>query len=285
MAELSYCAAQVRRMDPDRFATALFAPEGRRREALMALYAFNTEIARVRETVSEPMVGEMRLQWWRDALDGIAAGSPRRHGVVEPLADAIAAFALPRGLFDELIDARESDLVDEPPETLDDLARYADATSGALQALALRIVVPDGEAAEATEAAETAARHVGIAFSLAGIARAVPFHASLGKVHLPRAVCREAGLASAAHDRLRQGAEVSAAARILCARATDHLRKARHLRAEVAKAALPALLPAVAADTHLRRMAASGYDPFDARVSRPAGAHLRLAWAAFRGRY
>ena len=282
MAELSYCAAQVRRMDPDRFATALFAPDQARREALMALYAFNTEVAKVRETVSEPMIGEIRLQWWREALDGIAAGEPRRHGVVEPLAEAIKAYDLPRATFDALIDARERDLDDTPPETMEELVRYADATSGGLQALALRIVGGDGGTGDA---AETAARHVGIAVALAGIARAVPFHASLGKVHLPRAVVREAGLPSAAHDRLKPGPELSAAAAALCARATDHLAKARNLRPDVPKQALPALLPAVVVDRHLTRMARTGHDPFDARNTRPAAAHMRLAWAAWRGRY
>lgn len=283
MAELSYCAAQVRRMDPDRFATALFAPDGDRREALMALYAFNTEVAKVRETVSEPMIGEIRLQWWREALDGIAAGSPRRHAVVEPLARAIAEHDLPRAEFDALIDARETDLDDTPPETLEELVRYADATSGGLQVLALHIVSrPDGGA---TAAAETAARHVGIAVALAGLARAVPFHASLGKVHLPRDVVRDAGLPSAAHDRLKPGPELSAAAARLCARAAEHLTKARNLRLDVPRAALPALLPAVIAERHLKRMAVTGHDPFDARNTQPASAHARLAWAAWRGRY
>jgi NADH dehydrogenase [ubiquinone] 1 alpha subcomplex assembly factor 6 len=68
--ELSYCAQQLRRLDPDRYLTALFAPD-RRREGLFALYAFNLEVARAREAVREPMMGLIRLQWWRDALEEI----------------------------------------------------------------------------------------------------------------------------------------------------------------------------------------------------------------------
>ena len=82
MAEaISDCAALVRRVDYDRYLTALFAPPPAR-ERLFALYAFNHEIAKVRETVSEPMIGQIRLQWWREAIGGIHAGTPRKHMVV-----------------------------------------------------------------------------------------------------------------------------------------------------------------------------------------------------------
>ena len=118
---LSACAAQVRSYDHDRFLCALFAPADRR-EDLFALYAFNLEIAKTREVVSEPMLGQIRLQWWRDAIEGIYAGAPpRRHEVLDGLAGAIARHGLSRAAFDALIDGRETDLSDEPPA---DLARW-----------------------------------------------------------------------------------------------------------------------------------------------------------------
>src|SRR5438105_12411155 len=113
-AEGSSLAALVRRHDRDRYQTALFAPAGRR-EALLALYAFNYEIARVRETVTQPMLGQIRLQWWREVLDAAYAGAPpRQHPVVLPLSAAIRELALSRGYFDRLIGSRERDLADEP---------------------------------------------------------------------------------------------------------------------------------------------------------------------------
>ena len=79
---LSYCGDQIRRYDRDRFLTALFAPADRR-EDLFALYAFNLEVAKTREVASEAMLGQIRLQWWRDALDEVFAGKPpRQHAVV-----------------------------------------------------------------------------------------------------------------------------------------------------------------------------------------------------------
>src|SRR5215472_9930637 len=115
---LSLVARLVRTHDRDRYQTALFAPAAAR-EALFALYAFNYEVARVRESVTEPMLGQIRLQWWREAIDAAYAGrEPRRHPVVEPLAGMIAKFAPERRHFDRLIDAREADLRDAPPPTM-----------------------------------------------------------------------------------------------------------------------------------------------------------------------
>src|SRR5216684_3186562 len=137
---LSPVAALVRRHDRDRFQTVLFAPAGRR-EALLALYAFNYEIARVRESVTQPMLGQIRLQWWREVVDAAYAGAPaRQQFVAEPLAAIIRDFALSRAHFDRLIDAREKDLADEPPPTLAALEDYAEGTSASLIHLALEIL-------------------------------------------------------------------------------------------------------------------------------------------------
>ena len=108
----------------------MFAPVGSR-EALFALIAFNHEVARIPEAVSEPMLGRIRLQWWREVVEAVYAGAPaRRHEVAVPLADAIRACSLDRALLDRLLDARESDLEAEGPPDLAALERYAAATGG-----------------------------------------------------------------------------------------------------------------------------------------------------------
>src|SRR6266481_1158397 len=121
---LSPVAALVRRHDRDRYQTVLFAPAARR-EALFALYAFNYEIARVRESVSQPMLGQIRLEWWRENIAAAFKGSPvRHHVVVEPLTAAIRELALTRAHFDRLIDAREIDFEEDPPASLATLEDY-----------------------------------------------------------------------------------------------------------------------------------------------------------------
>ncbi|MEJ2028057.1 MAG: squalene/phytoene synthase family protein, partial [Limibacillus sp.] len=76
--DYNYCAAEVRRFDHDRYLSLLLAAEPLRR-SLLAIYAFNLEIARTAESVSEPMIGQIRLQWWRDSIEGLYGGAPRRH--------------------------------------------------------------------------------------------------------------------------------------------------------------------------------------------------------------
>ena len=175
---LAYCAAEVKRFDPDRYFASLFAGDAGRR-ALFSLYAFNLEVAKTRETVSEPMLGRVRLQWWRDAIDGIYSGAPRNHIVVAALAGTIERHALTRARFDRLIDGREFDLEDSQPETLDDLIAYAGATSGELTCLALEALGVRDEAASGVGMA------AGIAWALSGLLRAVPFHAAQGRSYLP----------------------------------------------------------------------------------------------------
>jgi len=157
------CAAAVRKHDPDRYFSALFAPAGKR-PFLFALYAFNHELAHIGESVHEPMIGEIRLQWWREALDGARAGKPRNHVVVRAMAATFAAIALPDNLFDAMIDARQFDLM---TGTLGDDAKrdaYLDATSGNLMRLAALMLGAGNRHHEL-------AREAGIAYGLSGLLR------------------------------------------------------------------------------------------------------------------
>ena len=274
----SYCAGRVRRLDPDRYLCALFAP-AQRREALFALYAFNAEIARVRESVSQPTLGLIRLQWWRDAIAGIYDGAPPRHEVVAALAKAVAG-GLARAAFDRLIDARERDLDDAPPETLAALEEYAEGTSAALVELALEALGASGAAAR------RAGRHVGIAWALSGHLRAVPYYARLRRIYLPADLMSARGVRADDVFALKRGGGLEAVVAEVAAAAEGHLRAARALRGEVPRAALPALLPASLADSDLGRLGRAGYDVFDARVAAPGvGRKLRLAARAALGRY
>src|SRR6202049_713917 len=111
---LSPVAPLVRPHARDRCQTVLFAPAARR-EALFALYAFNYEIARVRESVTEPMLGQIRLQWWRENIAAAFEGGPvRHHPVVEALTGSIREVPMTRDHFDRLMDARETHLVNTP---------------------------------------------------------------------------------------------------------------------------------------------------------------------------
>lgn len=272
------CAEQVRRYDHDRYLTVLFAP-AEARDHLFALYAFNLEVAKIPELVSEAMLGQIRLQWWRESLEGIYAGTPRRHEVVEPLARAVAACDLSRTHLDNLIDAREADLSPEPPANLAALEAYAEGTSATLVWLALEIL------GLRDSASREAGRHLGIAWALTGLLRALPFHARAGRLYLPQDLMAETGVAVAEVFAGRSGPALQAAVARLAAEASRHLQETRALAAGLPSAARPAFLPARLAARHLSLLELAGHDPFDPKLQQPqTGKAWRLLWAALSGR-
>ncbi len=277
---LSPAAALVRRHDRDRYQTALFAPAARR-EALFALYAFNYEIARVREAVSQPVLGRIRLEWWRETIAAVYAGGPvRRHPVAEALALAIGEIGLMRARLDRLVDAREADFDEEPPATLAALEAYAEGTSSQLVYLALETLgVRDPAAIEA-------GHHVGIAYALAGRLRAMAYLAAIGRPIIPRDIAARTGLDRQDLASRRGTPAVREAAAEIAAAALVHLQAARPIGRAIPRPALPALLPAVVAEHFLSRLGRARYDPFASALARPDPLQSwRLAIAALRNRY
>jgi phytoene synthase len=135
---------RVSSMDPDRVRAARLA-EPVLRDQLFTLYAFHAELAKVPELVSEPMMGQIRYQWWRDCLEEIYSGCPvRAHEVSQPLAAMINETGISRFYLDKLIDGRERDLDPRPFETVSEAIDYADATSGTLMKAALSLTGQDG---------------------------------------------------------------------------------------------------------------------------------------------
>lgn len=126
------CADIVAAGDADRFRAAMTAPVPDR-EVLFPLYAFNLELARAPWLTQEPLIAQMRLQFWRDVLDEIEAGStPRAHEVARPLAEAIRARAVPLAPLHQMIDARLADVERRPFTAAHELWSYLEKTSGAL---------------------------------------------------------------------------------------------------------------------------------------------------------
>ncbi|OYW36951.1 MAG: phytoene/squalene synthase family protein, partial [Azorhizobium sp. 12-66-6] len=169
----------IRRHDRDRFIATLFSPAPQRRH-LTALYAFNLEVARVREVVHEPRLGEIRLQWWRELIEGLGRGDVSGHPVAAAILDTIETCALPRGALLNLIEARTFDLYDDPMPSLNDLEGYAGETSSVLIQLAAGILLGRSEPRLAD-----AAGHAGVAIALTGLMRALPIQAARGQCYLP----------------------------------------------------------------------------------------------------
>ena len=178
----------MREADPDRYWASLFAPADKRPH-LHALYAFNFEIARVRESVREALVGEIRLQWWRDALQGEARGDVRANPIAAALDDTIVQFRLPRQSLVDLIDARIFDLYDDPMPSLNDLEGYCGETSSSLIQLS-SIILANGS----NPGTADAAGHAGVAYAITGLLRAFPHHARQGQVYVPADILARHGV-------------------------------------------------------------------------------------------
>jgi phytoene/squalene synthetase len=207
------CAALVERGDPDRFLAVMAAPPHVRAQ-LFPLYAFNLEVARAPWVTEEPLIAEMRLQWWRDVVANAASGAARAHEVAGPLHDLIGDFGLPVEVMDRLIAARRWDIHREPHADLAALETYLEESGAGLMWLAAR-------AMGAPDSAEAAVRDFGWATAAAGFLRAVADLRARGRQPLP------------------DGVSSDALARIGLGR----LERARAARKSIPRAATPAMLP------------------------------------------
>lgn len=142
----AHCGSLVREQDRDHYIASLFAPT-EKRPHLHALYAFEREIALLPQRVNEALAGEMRLQWWRDALAGEARGDVNAHPIAAALLDTVARCALPLAPLNALIDMRANDFYDDPLSNLDKLAICARQTASTIFDLAARVLDRDAQVA------------------------------------------------------------------------------------------------------------------------------------------
>ncbi|HVV63586.1 MAG TPA: phytoene/squalene synthase family protein [Pseudolabrys sp.] len=254
-ANFEHCAALVREADADRYLATLFAP-AERRGALYALYAFNVEIGRVRELAREPIPGEIRLQWWREALEGKREGEARAHPVAAALRDTIERYALAVEPLVALVDAHEFDIYDRPMASLTDLDIYAERTDGAACALAADIL------GERLPAASGVIRHAGIAQTVAGILGELGRDASRRQLFLPLDVLTRHGVdpESIFAGETTDGLRAALAEMRLYAR--RQLAAARASVSVVRDEIMPALLPLAVVPPMLARMERPDYEPF-----------------------
>ena len=187
-AAYAHAASLVAEQDKDRFLASLFIPEAQRRH-ILALQAFNVELARVRDVVSEPLPGEVRMQWWRDVITVTARGDVEAHPVALALLDTMQRYTLPPTTLLDMIDARTFDLYDDVMPTLNDLEGYAGETASALFQLSAIIAADGGDPGTAD-----ASGYAGVAYALTGLLRSVGFHARRNQIYLPKDILDKNGV-------------------------------------------------------------------------------------------
>ena len=277
IADRAACAALVRDSDIDRYYSTLFAPADKR-HALLTLYAFNAEIAQVRSRISEPLPGEVRLQWWRDVIAAGAQGKDdgelSGHPVAAALERIIRQYHLPRNALEAMIDARIFDLYDDPMPSRIDLEGYAGETSSALIRLA-SLILADGEDPGGADAAG----HGGVGYAITGLLRSLGYHAARGQIFMPADMMAQHDVTRAAVRGGRAEPGLKPLLSEMRAMARHHLEQMSQNFADVPNVMIPALLPVMLCEGYLACMERADYNPFHSHVER---AHLARLWTMWR---
>jgi phytoene synthase len=268
---VSFCADLVRSHDFPRYAATLFAPAMERR-ALLALYAFNVEIVRVRDQVSQPLPGEIRFQWWTDLFSGLVHGSAEGNPVAAELLRAIRDFDLPVEPLSLLVDEHQFDLYNDPMPTLTALEGYLSATSSALFGLAARIM------GAPSDAAEHLSRHAGLAQGIVQVIANLPRDAAHRQLFLPQQVLASHGCQMEDVFAGKETPALRAALEQLVTEARQHLTTALSLLAEVPPSVRPAFLPLSKVRADLKHLSLPGRSPF---APQPMS-RLRTLWTLWR---
>jgi phytoene synthase len=266
-----FCADLVRSHDFARYASTLFLPADQRR-ALLAVYAFNVEVSRVRELVSQPLPGEMRLQWWTDMLVGDGHGGVEGNPVAAELKLAIRTMRLPAERLSRLIEEHQFDLYNDPMPTKAALEGYVDDTVSALFSLGAAI------AGWQSPEIEHLARHAGLAQGIAQTLAALPMDASRRQLFLPLQVLEGHGTGMEEVFAGRQTPKLRAVLDQMIAEAREHLKTALALLGSAPPEVRLVFLPLAPVARDLARMSRADTDPFTPYVA----SRLRTLWTLWR---
>ena len=247
-----YCATLVREVDRDRYLAALFAPADRR-NALFSLYAFDIEISRIRDLAREPMPGEIRLQWWREVLEGERAGEAMANPVAASLLATLARHRLTAAKLIELVETCRFDIYDEPMPTLAALQSYASKTAGAIFDYATRIL---------GEAPEENAVEAGQVQTIANVIALLPRHAARRQLFLPLHMLRQYGAEPEDVFAMRASSALRTVLAEFRLRARRHLTRLAEMSANIPEKVWPAFLSLAPLRPWLNAMERTAYQPF-----------------------
>jgi phytoene synthase len=229
-----HVAESLKREDRDRYLASLILPQNKR-PYVQALFGFCAEIASIRSRITEPAAGEIRLQWWTEALQGSRPGEMKQNPLSEALHQSVETFGLPPGSLIRLIAARRFDLYDDPMPDMETFEGYAGETASTPLQLAA-MILNDGEPVENGDAAG----HLGVAQALTGHLRALGFNAAQGRIFLPISVLAAHSVAETELFAGRTTPGLVTACAELRTVASDHLDRARTAIANLPRHLRPA---------------------------------------------
>lgn len=266
-----YVASFLREADRDRYFASLVVPAPAR-PAIQALHAFSADVASIRDRAREPAAGEIRLQWWVDALESEGHGNVRQNPIAAALLETIARYNIPAGVLIRLVRARRFDLYQDPMPDVRSFEGYAGETTSVLYQLAA-MVLNNGAELESGDAAG----HLGVAHALIGHLRAFGYNAAQGRLFLPLSIFAANGVTDGEILTGTDSEGLRAALAQVADLAAEHLNKARPAIAALPKALRPAFAPIAVLPGQLRRAASA--NPFAQALDiSDAGKLARLMW-------
>jgi phytoene synthase len=272
-------ANTLRELDRDRYLSTLVLPAGGR-DGVTAILAFSAEVAAIRQRISGPAAGEIRLQWWNDALSGPGHGDIRQNPVADALLVTLERYGLPAGTLLRLIGARRFDLYDDPMPDLQSFEGYAGETASTLLQLAA-MILNDGAPVEPGDAAG----HLGVAQAMVGHLRAFGHLASQGRIMLPWSIFAANGVQEGEIFSGTDSEGLQAALGQIAELAQEHLDKARIAIGGLPKSLRPAFAIYPVVEAQLRRWEQSSAGPFAIPAEEPDWRKIgRISWWALRGR-
>jgi phytoene synthase len=274
----AHCEGLIRNADKDRFLASLFAAADRR-PFLHALYAFDIEVMHIAARVREPMAGELRLQWWREVLEGGRAEEAQANPAAAALMATVTAARLPTEPLLVLLDARAFDLYAEPMQSMAHLEGYAAKTAGTVIRLAARILNPLD-----TPALDAAATHAALASTATRTIQEFAGCASRGRLYVPVDVLERHGASAADIFAGRATPQLLSALGEMRAYARRHFDAMRAALAGTPASVRPAFLPIALTPLVLEGAERAGYDPFASPLDVPQWRRQWRLWRASRWR-
>ncbi|KAI0056570.1 hypothetical protein BV25DRAFT_1565467 [Artomyces pyxidatus] len=276
----AYCKAFVRKHDYESFLVSQFYPKAKQK-GYFALKAFYVELSTIQDSVSNAMIGEMRMQFWRDAVKAMSDGRPPHHPIAIALHNASQAGNLAPYHLKRIVDARASELQAPAHLTVDSLTAHAESTSSTLIYLLLALMQLS------SETLSHAGSHLGVAQSISTLLRALPFHASKGRMVIPAEITAKHGVSQ--EDVFRRGPAAPGlddAVFEFATVANDHIITARDMfkdtGGKVPRVAMPVFSAGIPVTTYLQRLEAVNFDVFHPSLQLR---HWKLPWRVWRSYY
>ncbi len=267
----------VKAHDRDRYVATLFAPEAKR-DDLFTLYAFDAEVSRIRAVISDPLPGEIRLQWWREVINGERAGEARGNALAKEMCELVARHSLPQAAFDAYFDAKIFEFYNDAFPDIVSLEAWCGETSSTFLQMAALTLDKD-----AANACADASGHGGVTLAIARIIERLAQTRARGQCFLPADLLAACGMDREAFVRGDDKTKMKMATNALCELGLSHFENYRAAAKRLAKTVRPAFLPVANArlvlDKALGASAQPAFSPIEVSALRKL---LGIAMAAIR---